>query len=77
MSYDWRHEAACLGEDPELFHPVGTEGPAVVQAAAAQAVCARCPVREQCLEFGQAIGAKHGVWGGRWLDLRSRVPVRA
>jgi WhiB family redox-sensing transcriptional regulator len=61
---DWRHQAACLDTDPELFFPVGSTGPAVEQAERAKRVCARCPVKAQCLDF--AIGTKQdaGVWGG-------------
>ena len=43
---DWRHRALCRDEDPELFFPIGTTGPAVVQIEQAKAVCRRCPEPE-------------------------------
>ena len=42
---DWRHRAACLTEDPELFFPIGNTGPALMQIAEAKKVCRRCDVR--------------------------------
>jgi WhiB family redox-sensing transcriptional regulator len=64
MSEDWRDEGACRAEDPELFFPVGSTGPAIRQAAKAKAVCARCPVRAACLEWAIGSGQSSGVWGG-------------
>jgi WhiB family transcriptional regulator, redox-sensing transcriptional regulator len=67
---DWRAEAACMDEDPELFFPVGTTGPAVDQAYEAKRVCARCVVREPCLEFALDTRQDAGVWGGLTEDER-------
>ncbi|PSJ27818.1 WhiB family transcriptional regulator [Streptosporangium nondiastaticum] len=61
---DWRQYAACLHEDPELFFPVGSRGPAVVQTEDAKSVCRRCPVREDCLRWALDSGQESGVWGG-------------
>ncbi len=67
---DWRSQAACVDEDPELFFPVGTTGPAIEQAEEAKRVCARCEVREPCLEFAIATNQDAGVWGGLTEDER-------
>lgn len=67
---DWRSQAACVHEDPELFFPVGTTGPAVEQSEEAKRVCARCEVREPCLEFAIATNQDAGVWGGLTEDER-------
>jgi hypothetical protein len=48
---DWRHRSACRTEDPELFFPVGTDGPALLQIAEAKTVCRRCPVVTECLTW--------------------------
>jgi WhiB family transcriptional regulator, redox-sensing transcriptional regulator len=60
---DWLNRGACLNEDPDLFFPVGTTGPALVQIAQAKAVCRTCPVMEACLEWAVAKGVTDGVWG--------------
>jgi len=68
-SYDdphgWRKDALCQGVETDLFFPAGelSEEP-VQQAAAAKAVCARCPVREACLEYALETDQPFGVWGG-------------
>ena len=61
---DWLHRARCKDEDPELFFPVGTSGPAAVQTEFAKAICMRCEVRTECLEWAMATGQDSGVWGG-------------
>lgn len=66
---DWVHDAGCSGQDPELFYPVGTKGPAVVQAEQAKRICQACPVRLACLK--EALTKKdraYGIQGGVWLE---------
>lgn len=76
MTIDWRHRAACRDEDPELFFPVGTTGPALVQTADAKAVCARCPVAAECLTWALETGQDAGVWGGMSEDERRALRRR-
>jgi WhiB family redox-sensing transcriptional regulator len=61
---EWLRQAACVGEDPELFFPVGTQGPALRDVTAAKRVCARCPVAFECLDWALSNGPTSGVWGG-------------
>lgn len=74
---DWRHQAACLNEDPELFFPVGNTGPALMQIAEAKKICRVCPVREACLQWALEAGQDHGVWGGMSEDERRALKRRA
>ncbi|MGW7427749.1 WhiB family transcriptional regulator [Streptomyces sp. NPDC054813] len=60
----WRERAACLRVDPDLFFPVGQGGPALTQVDEAKAVCGRCPVLEQCLDWAVDVGQVEGIWGG-------------
>jgi WhiB family transcriptional regulator, redox-sensing transcriptional regulator len=71
---DWRDQALCRDEDPELFFPVGTGLQAQLQAASAKAVCRRCPVMTPCREWAFESGQDAGVWGG--LDEDERRAMR-
>ncbi|KPI27634.1 transcription factor WhiB [Actinobacteria bacterium OV320] len=70
---EWLRSAACVGEDPELFFPVGTSGPALRDTAAAKRVCARCTVCAECLSYAFAIGRTSGVWGGTGEEERAEL----
>ncbi|MEU7061607.1 WhiB family transcriptional regulator [Streptomyces sp. NPDC046197] len=70
---EWLRSAACVGEDPELFFPVGTTGPALREVAAAKRICARCPVITQCLDFALGSGQASGVWGGTCEEERDAL----
>lgn len=65
---EWRDRAACRDVDPELFFPIGSSGPALMQIEEAKAVCAVCPVQSPCEAFGA--GETDGVWGGRTVAER-------
>lgn len=68
----WRDRAACRGrvcvpEDDVWFAPDGERADdpqARARERVAKRVCARCPVRVDCLAFALATGQQHGVWGG-------------
>ncbi|MFI6655126.1 WhiB family transcriptional regulator [Streptomyces sp. NPDC050523] len=80
---EWRDRAACRSEDPDLFFPIGTSGPSLLQTEQAKAVCRRCPVREECLRWALDTGECMGVWGGtsemerRALRRRQRASARS
>lgn len=67
---DWHDHGACRNYDPELFFPdIGVSG------RAAKAVCASCPVLEQCRAEAEAKYEKFGIWGG--TSERDRRKIRA
>jgi WhiB family redox-sensing transcriptional regulator len=73
---DWRHDALCREEDPELFFPIGNTGPALLQIDEAKQVCQRCPVTASCLQWALESGQDAGVWGGLSEDERRAVKRR-
>lgn len=64
----WHAQAACRGLGPAAWFPVRGQ-----PVEAAQAVCARCPVRAECLAAALDRGETHGVWGGLAIDARLRL----
>lgn len=77
VNTNWRAAGECRKEDPELFFPIGTTGPALLQIEEAKSVCRRCPVIEQCLQWALEMGEDAGVWGGLSEDERRSMKRRA
>jgi WhiB family transcriptional regulator, redox-sensing transcriptional regulator len=65
----WMSQAACRGEDPGLFFPVGETGPPLRQVERALAVCRRCPVLATCRRYAMDTG-QQGIWGATTDDER-------
>lgn len=69
---DWAPRAACRGSDPaKFFVTVG------VNADEAKAVCARCVVREPCLDYALQTHEGFGIWGGLSPEERNQIRRRA
>jgi WhiB family redox-sensing transcriptional regulator len=72
----WRTDAACQDLGPDLFFPLGTTGPAIVQTITAKQICRSCPVRRECLidALGipacQDLGIRGGLTEGERVTLR-------
>lgn len=62
--YQWMTEAACLGEDTELWFAAETE-------QQAKDICERCPVRQQCLST--FLNEAEGVFGGLSRKERQKL----
>ncbi|MDO5701647.1 MAG: WhiB family transcriptional regulator [Bowdeniella nasicola] len=73
--WEWQYEGACREADPNLFfHPEGERGRARTRRdEAAKAICATCPVLEQCREHALAVREPYGVWGGLSEDERREI----
>jgi WhiB family transcriptional regulator, redox-sensing transcriptional regulator len=69
----WIENARCIGEDPELFFPVGSTGPAIEQTELAKQVCLGCPVVDACLEWSLQTAQDAGVWGGMGEEERREI----
>ena len=66
----WMPRGACVGAaNPDLWYPERGQS-----ANPAKRICARCPVREECLEWALK-NEDYGVWGG--LSARERKLLAA
>lgn len=74
----WMTHAACAGMHPETFYPHGRRRrpPDLDAINAAFAICARCPVRTECLEHAITHREDHGIWGGMTARQRLRIARR-
>jgi WhiB family transcriptional regulator, redox-sensing transcriptional regulator len=57
----WARRGACRSIDPDLFFPLA---PTQTQETRAKAVCAGCPVVDECLDYAIGAGEAEGIWGG-------------
>jgi WhiB family redox-sensing transcriptional regulator len=71
IDIDFFEDAACHGADTSVFFPVSD-----TYAGEAKAICATCPVAEQCLEYAVSTHQTDGVWGGLTALERHRLVRR-
>lgn len=64
----WRRDALCLSADQTVFFP---EGKGDHNAERAKAICAACPVTDDCLDYALTLEGddelamgREGIWGG-------------
>jgi WhiB family redox-sensing transcriptional regulator len=69
ISTDWMDRMACRDEDPEIFFDDARS------FADAKAICAKCPVTENCLAWVLAADVRDGVAAG--LTATERFPLHA
>ncbi len=72
QSLAWMDRAACKGQT-DLFFTEGSgfHGTQAVQAA--RQVCARCPVKRECLDYALNDPSLSGTWAGTTTKQRSEI----
>lgn len=72
----WQQHGLCRVVDADVFFPppyFEHKPEREAREAKARAVCARCPVRAECLDWALATREPHGVWGGCSESERKRM----
>lgn len=73
--WEWQYQGACRAYgDEQFFHPEGERGAARRRRDAnAKAICATCPVLQQCREHALKVREPYGVWGGLTEEERAQI----
>nr|WP_277605632.1 WhiB family transcriptional regulator [Glycomyces sp. L485] len=66
---EWQVRALCAQTDPEAFFP--EKGGSTRDA---KRICARCEVKENCLQYALEHDERFGIWGG--LSERERRKIK-
>ena len=71
IAAEWKEKAACAGTSFSLFFPTPETPVALIEKA--KAVCAACPVAEDCLQYAFETNQVSGIWGGTTEDERKSL----
>ena len=73
--WQWQYSGACQDLPSEMFfHPDGERGPRRRNREnAAKAICASCPVLQQCRDHALSVQEPYGIWGGLSEDERLMI----
>lgn len=66
----WREAGACRDRDDVDFFPTPEDHDQITRA---KAVCATCPVSDECLLFAIETNQPDGIWGGMTTAERVRL----
>lgn len=69
----WREAAACLEVQEVNFFPDKEDLGGIVMA---KAVCATCPVADECLSWALETNQSEGIWGGHTPKERRKLRRR-
>ena len=77
LDLTWMAKAACRGSDEVSFfndHYNNNSKIKKIKEAEARALCGRCPVQPDCLEYAVVTVQQSGIWGG--TDEDERIQIR-
>jgi WhiB family redox-sensing transcriptional regulator len=77
----WKLQGLCTQSDPEHWFP-DHDGDGTARRSgdevgrpgmSAKAICKRCPVVNECLQWALEQKEQHGIWGGMTTRERNRL----